>query len=426
MASNNITNVINGELRAGDVVVSFNAGEYSYLAGIVRDIVKHGTPEHTTGNAGDDVYVDFSVLEYTPRKVSEIEDAFRDAYDEERDFDDCPLDEIIMHPDMLLRANNADLINRSEMDNILNSDEGAMAYCYRVFTAFGADTDRIGIDFKKAAALGAQAEFSHHFGAEMPEAIAGLHARLIERADQNWHDCRHSERSTTPDNVYHVAAAVVAHRNACEFLKEYKDFTSEQLNCLLQFADPVDLVADYLSPDSDISEMQGILPNILENQDRYKGLYALADDEPAEQPLMTAKLYSPVFCNLWELPNTHFAPIGLSQEDAAAHIEDIRILIVVEGEAEGFKSGLMAFYNETDSVIEKVRSLNVDVETHGGKLWAVSTLEVTEPLTAEELSALRDYMVDQFSDGWQRRVRGLLTRHSPAGFATATSAGTTG
>ena len=141
MAEDSITNVINGELRKGDVVVSYNANEYSYLAGIVRSITKHGTPEHDTGSPGDDIHVNFFALEYSPRRVSEIEGEFRKVYGDWRDIDDLPLDDVIMSPDMLIRANNIDLTSRDEMYEILDSDEGAMEYCQRVLSAHGLSLD---------------------------------------------------------------------------------------------------------------------------------------------------------------------------------------------------------------------------------------------------------------------------------------------
>ncbi|MCL2392933.1 MAG: hypothetical protein FWC66_10085, partial [Oscillospiraceae bacterium] len=141
MENNNTSTVINGELGIGDTVVSFNSSEYSYLAGIVRSIDKLGSPEHDTGNTNDDVHVDFTTLEYSPRRVSEIEGDFQKVYGDKRDFDELPLDDVIMSPGMLIRANNIDLTNRAEMDAILDSDEGATAFCNRVLLAHGLNLD---------------------------------------------------------------------------------------------------------------------------------------------------------------------------------------------------------------------------------------------------------------------------------------------
>ena len=108
--------------------------------------------------------------------------------------------------------------------------------------------------------------------------ITALHERLIERAEQNWHDYRHSSYTSSPDTLFQDAVKTIGRRDALDFIKNYKDFTAEELNCLLQFADPVDLVADYLDPAFDISVMPGVLENILEEQENFKQYYPLAED----------------------------------------------------------------------------------------------------------------------------------------------------
>ena len=109
--------------------------------------------------------------------------------------------------------------------------------------------------------------------------ITALHEQLIERAEQNWHDYRYSPYVSSPDTLFQDAVKTIGRRDALDFIKNYKDFTAEELNCLLQFADPVDLVADYLDPAFDISVMPGVLENILEEQENFKGYYPLAADE---------------------------------------------------------------------------------------------------------------------------------------------------
>jgi len=124
------------------------------------------------------------------------------------------------------------------------------------------------------APVNAAADTLNSGGAE----IAALHERLIERAEQNWHDYRHSPYVSSPDTLFRDAVKTIGRRDALDFIKNYKDFTAEELNCLLQFADPVDLVADYLDPAFDISVMPGVLENILEEQESFKGSYELAPD----------------------------------------------------------------------------------------------------------------------------------------------------
>ena len=127
------------------------------------------------------------------------------------------------------------------------------------------------------APVNAAADTLNSGGAE----IAALHERLIERAEQNWHDYRHSPYVSSPDTLFRDAVKTIGRRDALDFIKNYKDFTAEELNCLLQFADPVDLVADYLDPAFDISVMPGVLENILEEQENFKGHYPLAKNAVA-------------------------------------------------------------------------------------------------------------------------------------------------
>lgn len=90
----------------------------------------------------------------------------------------------------------------------------------------------------------------------------------------------------------------------------------------------------------------------------------------------------------------------LSQQEAAHYIEPVREAILKERMDGEEQRGLMTYYHETDSVNDKVQSLLVDVEVVGGRLWGVATLKLTEPLTPEETSTLKDYLTGQYSDGF--------------------------
>jgi len=113
------------------------------------------------------------------------------------------------------------------------------------------------------------------------EIFTELRQRLIDRAQQNWDVFRNTPLVTTPEDIYHRAIRVVARRDANIFINDYKDFTAEQVNCLLLFANPVDLVAGYLDPKSDIEEMPGILASIRDDLENLKQHYALAPDPSA-------------------------------------------------------------------------------------------------------------------------------------------------
>jgi hypothetical protein len=62
--------------------------------------------------------------------------------------------------------------------------------------------------------------------------------------------------------------------------------------------------------------------------------------------------------------------------------------------------GLMAYYDEPDGVNEKVRSLKVKIECRDGELWGVAECRVRGELTPDELEALKQHTIGQFSDGF--------------------------
>jgi hypothetical protein len=277
--NSSITSVINGDLSVGDTVVSHSAGELSFLAGIVRSINKLGSPEHDTGNVGDDIYVDFSALEYSPRRVSEIEFAFRNAYGERREFDDLPLDEVIMGPDMLVRANNLDLTSRDEMYDILESDEGALEYCNRILSVHGLHISGLDAD----VAMVPQAEQAIELKVTNEEPITPLE-QLKERLDQNLSDYFDSINKIEGVAITGFSSKIAVMAEAHHYLTEQHSFKTSELEYLLQFKNPLEVVADefeaYSIPD-DSRETE--MWRIFDTQDAIHGDYELMPD--ADEPI---------------------------------------------------------------------------------------------------------------------------------------------
>ena len=123
-----VTNGINGELRVGDAVVSIYGSDYSFLVGTILEISLVGSPEHEmeTDNETDDVHVEFSGANYSKQRIREIEATCAELYGEEKDFNDCSLDDVIMPPEMLIKA---DAFTADEMAAILESEEKATTVC---------------------------------------------------------------------------------------------------------------------------------------------------------------------------------------------------------------------------------------------------------------------------------------------------------
>ncbi|MCL2078751.1 MAG: hypothetical protein FWH17_02785 [Oscillospiraceae bacterium] len=119
----------------------------------------------------------------------------------------------------------------------------------------------------------------------------------------------------------------------------------------------------------------------------------------AEQPLTEMKFYSPVHCTYWSrMDIAHDDPDELTDQAVVEYISDIRAAILNERMPKEAERGLMAYYDTDDSIGKKVQSIFVDVEVHAGKLWAAATLKVAEPLTADEISSLKEYLADAYSD----------------------------
>ena len=155
----------------------------------------------------------------------------------------------------------------------------------------------------------------------------------------------------------------------------------------------------FLDTGTEFAERIGVDPAVL----GVTAETATIIEATTQSPLMEAKLYSPVFVYMWEYnDNGSYKPtsIFLGQRVAALHIDEIHAAILNQQRPEEAQRGLMTYYNETDSINAKVRSLFLDVEIHENKLWTVANLKLEEPLSEGELLTLSDYMEEQYSGGW--------------------------
>ena len=119
--SNETTTCINGKLRTGDTVLSTLGDDYSCLVGTVLAINILGTHEHDaeTDNETDDVHVNFIDTMYSRRRMKEIAERFSSLYGEKKGFWECPIDDVIMAPECLMRITGIDdetlrLLHKSE------------------------------------------------------------------------------------------------------------------------------------------------------------------------------------------------------------------------------------------------------------------------------------------------------------------------
>jgi hypothetical protein len=135
MTKNTTVNCVNGKLAVGDLVLSTPEDDYALLVGEVLAINKVGSPEHTdeTDNDTDAIHVDFFGPEYTKSRIIEIEEMFSRLYVGAKRFVECPLDDVIMAPDMLINITG---ISTVKLKAILNSEAEAGAFYKRVVSEY--------------------------------------------------------------------------------------------------------------------------------------------------------------------------------------------------------------------------------------------------------------------------------------------------
>lgn len=119
------TECINGTIRVGDLVLSSPDNEYACLVGAVMKIQKAGTPEHETDNMADDVHIDFSKSKYSVRRIKQIEKMFSKLNGQQMTFADCPIDDVIMPPEILICITGTD---RDTLKGLLNSEKQATEF----------------------------------------------------------------------------------------------------------------------------------------------------------------------------------------------------------------------------------------------------------------------------------------------------------
>ena len=272
---------MNGELKPGDLVLSSPDEDYACLVGTVLSINKPGTPEHDaeTENTTDAIHVDFMNSDYSENRIHEIEEMFGDLYGTPRKFEDCPIDDTIMSPDTLVRISG---IKGHLLQAILDS-HGAAEDLYRLVEigpsairdpAHVESVDRANLSPAQAALI-------------EPDALgdsdtAALRTELVMRLDENLNSFMKAVPTHDAQALGDMSSQIGAMADAHYYMTEIHNFHTSELHYLLQFQDPLRVVADRFEL-SGMDDRSNIMWEIFDRQDALQGGYPLMPEPPAEK-----------------------------------------------------------------------------------------------------------------------------------------------
>ena len=247
------TTAINDEVRKGDWVIAIPTGPYGGFVGVVKEIAQHGSPERDTENEGDDIHVDFKALGHPPWRFGEIEDYFNEEFDygETLSYDELPIDDVIMAPDMLIRVTELGI---EDVSHLLSDYDSAIAFCDN-FTQYQIDSMK--------------------------------YVKLTERLNENLIDYHDQLMDFGPRELIDMAGKISAMSDAHTYMTMHHDFTDTELDFYLQFQNPLEIVAEsWCDRNADISDLSYVLHGIYDKQNALVDYPLMRDLDPATPPLL--------------------------------------------------------------------------------------------------------------------------------------------
>ena len=241
------TKTIFGEVKSGDWVISTGNSDFPFLIGVVTEINKHGTVEHAvvTTSDTDVVHVDFTAFEYPPERVKEIEEHFSALYGEAKVFNELPLGEVLMAPDMLISISN---LSKDEITYMGNLRYNCESFC----NCFP--------------------------GAVVPQ--SERHGELLARLNKNLSDYHDSIMDFGKREIIDMASKISAMTDA-HIAMSFQHYSDEELEFYLQFQNPLEIVANAWSEyNTDLDGIDDVLYYLFNKQDALEN-YPLMEDSQA-------------------------------------------------------------------------------------------------------------------------------------------------
>ena len=124
---------------------------------------------------------------------------------------------------------------------------------------------------------------------------------------------------------------------------------------------------------------------------------------PPRQEPTTLKLYMPLNATLYaydDWGDLDTEGTEMNGMELTGYEDQIRTALEKNRMPEEAERGIMHWYDETDSVNDKVQSVVFGVESRNNRLWGVAECRVYESLSPSEMGKLKDYITGQASDGW--------------------------
>lgn len=244
MVKMNKAQAINGEISCGDWVIVASDDGYNCLIGQVTDITPRDSPKQDDESQTNDIHVNFVDVEYSDERKAEIVEQLGEWQSLRS------LDDVVISPDNLIRISGAEISDEEYaiFEEILDSRDAAEAFCKQVL-----DT-----------------------------VYTEKHTRLLERLDANFEDYRKSLMDSSKDEIINKAERIVAVTDAHDYLTTTFGFDEAEIDYLLQFQNPLEVVADELSKRiSDKSDMSFAVWEVFDKKNALQGDYELVANPSA-------------------------------------------------------------------------------------------------------------------------------------------------